>query len=134
MKAIKVFENASVLSVNNGEITLKLENGIAKYYNASLTSVCDGRIEIVVNKKELEMEDLQTGMVVQYEGGEYCLVIRVHDKLVKLAGMEGRGSGYIFRDCPILLTKITKVWEPRIVGSIDKWFRIDPDRKVIFER
>lgn len=50
MKHKVTFENASVVSIVNGEITLKLENGLVVYQNASLSSVRDGTIEIVVEK------------------------------------------------------------------------------------
>lgn len=50
MKHKVTFENASVVSIVNGVITLKTEMGIVKYLNASLSSVRDGTIEIVVEK------------------------------------------------------------------------------------
>jgi hypothetical protein len=132
MKHIIMFENASVVSVCNGEITLNTECGLVKYHNASLQSVCDGRIELIV-EQGLQMSDLKTGMLVQYTTGEYRLVIKINDSLIRLAELRGGGCGTITPDGPALLRCIKKVWESRTEGSLDRWMNIDSDRKVIFE-
>lgn len=133
MKHIIMFENASVVSVCNGEITLNTERGLVKYHNASLQSVCDGRIELIVEHK-LEMSDLETGMLVQYNSGEYRLVIKMNDSLIRLVDLVGGGCGTITPDGPVLLHCIKKVWESRTAGSLDRWMKIDSNRKVIFEQ
>lgn len=127
-----MFENASVVSVCNGEITLNTERGLMKYHNASLQSVCDGRIELIVEHK-LKMSDLETGMLIQYTTGEYRLVIKINGSLIRLVDMEGGGCGIITPDGPALLRCIAKVWESRTEGSLDRWMKIDSHRKVIFE-
>lgn len=134
MKAIKIFENASVVSVFNGTITLDTEMGRVCYKNASLSSVHDGTIKIIVDKQELEMNDLQTGMVVQYGTGEYRLVIRLSDEWVKLVELKNGGFANIRVGHEELLRCIARVWEPIVDGSIDEWMKIDSSRKVIFER
>lgn len=133
MKHIITFENASVVSVCNGEITLNTESGLVKYYNASLQSVCDGRIELIA-EQELLMRDLKTGMLVQYYSGEYRLVIKINDSLIRLVELSGGGCGRITTDGPALLRCIKKVWESRTEGSLDRWMKIDSNRKVIFEQ
>lgn len=134
MKHKVTFENASVVSIINGVITLKTEMGIVEYIDASLSSVRDGTIEIVVDKQKLEMSDLQTGMVVQYETGEYRLVIRLSDELVKLVDLKDGGFGNIRVGHEGLLRSIVKGWEPITDGSLDAWMKVDRYRKVIFER
>lgn len=123
-----------MVSACNGEITLKTECGLVKYLNASLQSVCDGTIVIIVNKRKLEISDLQTGMVVQYGTGEYRLVIRLSDEWVKLVELKGGGFGSIRVGHEELLRLIVRVWEPIVDGSLDQWMGIDSSRKVIFER
>lgn len=132
MKHIITFENASVISVYNGEIILKTETSLVKYRNASLQSVCDGRIELIV-EQALKMSDLKTGMLIQYTTGEYRLVIKINDSLIRLVDLEGGGCGTITPSGPALLCCIKKVWESRTEGSLDRWMRTDSDRKVIFE-
>ena len=134
MKAIKIFENAKVVSVFNGTITLDTDMGRVCYKNASLSSVHDGTIKIIVDKQKLEMSDLQTGMVVQYETGEYRLVIRLSDELVILVDLKDGGFGNIRVGHEGLLRCIVKGWEPITDGSLDAWMKIDSLRKVIFER
>lgn len=46
MKHFKVFENAKVVSVNNGEIWIEVNSGIQMYKNAALVSVCNGNVKI----------------------------------------------------------------------------------------
>ena len=132
MKNIITFENASVVSVCNGEIIVMTESGLVKYHNASLHAVCDGRIELIVERK-LKMSDLETGMLVQYNTGEYRLVIKMNDSLIRLVGLSRGDSGTITPDGPALLRCIAKVWESRTEGSLDRWMHVDSIRKVIFE-
>ena len=132
MKHIITFENASVVSVCNGEIILNTECGLVKHRNASLKSVSDGQIELIVEHK-LKMSDLETGMLVQYDTGEYRLVIKINDSLIRLAELCGGGCGTITPLGPSLLLHISKVWESRTDGSLDRWMKVDSHRKVIFE-
>lgn len=134
MKHKITHENASVVSVCNGEIALKTESGIVVYNDASLSSVHDGTIVIIADKRKLEISDLQTGMVVQYGTGEYRLVIRLSDEWVKLVDLMDGGFGNIRVCQEELLRRIVRVWEPRVDGSLDEWMIVDSSRKVIFER
>lgn len=132
MKHIITFENASVVSVCDGEITLNTESGLVKYHNASLQSVCDGRIELIV-EHNLKMSDLETGMLVQYDTGEYRLVIKLNDSSIRLVGLKFGDWGKVTTDNQSLILHIRKVWASITDGSLDNWMKVDSKRKVIFE-
>ena len=79
------------------------------------------------------MSDLETGMLIRYDTGEYRLVIKINDSMIRLAELKGGGFGKITTEDQSLLYRISKVWEPRTEGSLDKWMSVDDFRKVIFE-
>ena len=69
MKQILSFTNASVKSVVNGTVEIITEQGDHVILKGSLLSVSNGNIEVEA-VRELTMDDLQTGMVIQYATGE----------------------------------------------------------------
>lgn len=113
MKAFKVFENASVVSVCNGKISVEVNNEIHHFENAALVSVCNGVVKIEY-VQPLTEDILQNGRIVEYQNGERRLVLKMPDGRAMLTGVDG------WSDEPLNLggpCEIVKVYEAYFSGT-----------------
>lgn len=116
MKAIKIFENAKVVSVNNGEIWVEVNSEIQKYHNAALVSVNNGVVKIECDQPLTE-DILQNGRVVEYRSGERRLVLKRPDGRALLVGVDS------WADDPLSHRgsyEIVKVYEASFSGTLEQ--------------
>ena len=115
MKAIKVFENAKVVSVNNGEIWIEVNTEIHKYHDAALVSVNNGVVKIECNQPLTE-DILKNGRIVEYRDGQRKLVLKKPDGHAILVGTNSYASD------PLELSgdyEIIKVYEAPFRGKLE---------------
>lgn len=116
MKVIKVFENAKVVSVNNGEIRVEVGSELHTYHNAALVSVNNGVVKIECDQPLTE-DILQNGRIVEYQNGERRLVLKMPDGRAMLIGVDG------WADNPLTLRgswEIVKVYEASFSGTLEQ--------------
>lgn len=116
MKSIKVFENAKVVSVNNGEIRVEVGSELHTYHNAALVSVNNGVVKIECNQPLTE-DILQNGRIVEYQNGERRLVLKRTDGRAMLTGVDW------WSDNPLNLcgpSEIVKVYEASFLGTFEQ--------------
>lgn len=116
MKALKIFENAKVVSVNNGEIVVEVNSEIQKYKKAALVSVINGVVKIEYNQPLTE-DILQNGRIVEYRDGQRKLVLKKPDGHAILVGTNSYASD------PLLLVgdyEIVKVYEAPFEGKLER--------------
>lgn len=114
MKVIKVFENAKVVSVVNGEIWVEVNSGIQKYHDAALISVNNGVVKIEY-AQPLTEDILQNGRIVEYRNGDRRLVLKKPDGYAMLVGTDAYASE------PLTLEgfcEIVKVYEGTFEGDL----------------
>lgn len=115
MKAIKVFENAKVVSVNNGEIRIEVGSELHTYHDAALVSVCNGVVKIEYSQPLTE-DILQNGRIVEYRDGQRKLVLKKQDGHAILVGTDSYASD------PLRLRgdfEIVKVYEAPFYGKLE---------------
>jgi hypothetical protein len=113
MKAFKVFENAKVVSVNNGEIWIEVNSGLQIYKKAALISVCNGNVKIEYDQPLTE-DILQNGRIVENSHGERKLVLKRPDGHAILVGTN------FWAQAPLCLSgefRIVKVYEGGFMGN-----------------
>lgn len=115
MKALKIFENAKVVSVNNGEIWVEVNSEIQKYHNAALVSVNNGVVKIEYNQPLTE-DILQNGRIVEYRDGQRKLVLKKPDGHAILVGTNSWASDPLLLDCDY---EIVKVYEAPFEGKLE---------------
>lgn len=114
MKEIKIFVNAKVVSVNNGEIRIEVDSKLHTYHDAALVSVNDGIVKIEINNPLTE-DILKNGRVVEYRNGNRRLVLKRPDGHAILVSEDAWASE------PLLLTndyEIVKVYEATFEGDL----------------
>lgn len=115
MKAIKVFEKAKVVSVNNGEIWVEVNSGIQVYKKAALLSVNNGVVKIEYEVCLTE-DILQNGRIVEYRDGQRKLVLKKPDGHAIVVGTNSYSSN------PLNLLggyEIVKVYEGTFSGKLE---------------
>lgn len=115
MKTFKVFENAKVVSVNNGEIWVEVNSEIQKYKNAALVSVNNGFVKIEYDHPLTE-EILQNGRIVELRNGQRMLVLKKPNGHAILVGTD------LYASDPFILlgaNEIVKVYEATFEGSLE---------------
>lgn len=82
MKTIKTFNNASVESIVDGRITLRVNDNETHTFNdASIVSIVNGVVKISI--ENIFTDDmLEPGMVVEYADGSRRLVLKIGSRLV----------------------------------------------------
>lgn len=76
MKTIKTFNNASVVSVVDGRITLKVnDNELHSFSGASIASIKNGTVKIEY-AEPLTEDILKAGRIVEQQNGERKLVLK----------------------------------------------------------
>lgn len=115
MKAIKVFENAKVVSVNNGEIWVEVNSEIKKYKKAALVSVNNGVVKIEYEVCLTE-EILENGRIVEYRDGQRKLVLKKPDGHAIVVGTNSYASEplTLSGDC-----EIVKVYKGTFSGKLE---------------
>ena len=116
MKAIKVFENAKVVSVNEGEIWVEVDSKIQKYRDAALVSVNNGFVKIEY-AEPLTEDILKNGRIVEYRDGQRKLVLNKPDGHAIVVGTKSYASD------PLLLMgsfEIVKVYEGTFEGRLER--------------
>lgn len=82
MKTIKTFNNASVVSVNDGRVVLRVNDTESHIFNdASIVSIVNGVVTIAVEKVFTD-DMLEPGMVVEYCDGSKRLVLEIGGQLI----------------------------------------------------
>lgn len=115
MKAIKVFENAKVVSVNNGEIKIEVGSELHTYHDAALVSVNNGVVKIEYSRPLTE-DILQNGRIVEYRDGQRKLVLKKPDGHTILVGENSWSSDPLANAGDY---EIVKVYEAPFVGTLD---------------
>lgn len=117
MKTIKTFNNASVVSVVDGIITLRVNNNeIHNFSDASIVSIVNGVVTIGVENVFTD-DMLEPGMVVEYRDGRKRLVLKIDGNLIFCTNDSWRDASMVdevFRELDIV-----KVYHPRKARIID---------------
>lgn len=118
MGLIKVFNNASVVSVQNGRIVLKIkDNGIKAFDNASIVSIVNGIVKISVENVIFTDDMLKPGMVVEYRNGNRRLVLEIKGQLI-FCGMDCYREATI-KDCFCRDLEVVKIFHPKDQLTLD---------------
>jgi hypothetical protein len=111
MKTIKTFNNASVVSVVDGIITLRVnDNEIHSFSDASIVSIVNGAVTIAVENVFTD-DMLEPGMVVEYRDGRKRLVLKIGGQLMFCANDSWRIASMVDKDFPEL--DVVKVFQPK---------------------
>ena len=116
MKEIKIFVNAKVVSVNNGEIRIEVDSKLHTYHDAALVSVNDGIVKIEINNPLTE-DILENGRVVEYRNGYRRLVLKRPDGHAILVGIDGWASNGVGLTGDL---EIVKVYEASFSGTFEQ--------------
>lgn len=117
MKTIKTFNNASVVSVNDGRVVLKVtDNEIHSFSDASIVSIVNGVVTIGIENVFTD-DMLEPGMVVEYRDGSKWLVLKIGDDLIFCRGDSWRHATMCSGTYPDL--DIVKVYHPRDTRTIN---------------
>ena len=116
MKTITTFSNASVLGVENGRITLRVnDNEIRVFYDASIVSIVDG--EVKISQEYIFTDDMfESGMVVEYNDGSKRLVLKIDGQLIFCREDSWRHASMVSGDRSL---EVVKVYQPRIARTIN---------------
>lgn len=111
MKAIKTFNNASVVSVENGRVTLRVDdNGIRIFNDASIVSIVNGVVKI--SQEGIFTDDmLEPGMVVEYQNGDKRLVLKINGRLIFCTNDSWRDASMV--DEAFHELDVVKVYHPK---------------------
>lgn len=117
MKTIKTFNNASVLSVEDGRITLRVgDNEIRVFNDSSIVSIVDG--EVKISLKDIFTDDmLEPGMVVEYNSGSRRLVLKIGGCLMFCGRDSWRNASMVTGHT--LGLDVAKVYHPQNARTID---------------
>lgn len=117
MKTIKTFNNASVVSIVDGKITLKVNNDeLHCFSDDSITSIVDGTVKIKYTEPLTE-DILQAGRIVMQKNGNRKLVLKNSSGHAFLIGKDSWASN------PLSLKgefEIIRVYEGNAEGYFDK--------------
>ncbi len=117
MKTIKTFNNASVVSVIDGRIILRVnDNEIHCFYDASIISIVDGEVKISVEKVFTD-DMLEPGMVVEYRDGSKRLVLKIGGRLIFCKRDSWREASMVDNLSPEL--DVVKVYHPHNARTIN---------------
>lgn len=117
MKTIKTFNNASVVSVVDGRITLRVnDNEIHGFCDASIVSIVNGTVTISVEKVFTD-DMLEPGMVVEYRDGSKRLVLTIGGHLIFCKGDSWREASMVDDISPAL--DVVKVYRPQNARTIN---------------
>lgn len=112
MSTIKVFNNASVVNVQNGRIILRTEDDKIKAFdNASIVSIVNGTVKISVENVIFTNDMLKPGMVVEYRNGNRRLVLEIGNRLV-FCGLKCWREATI-KDSVTMELDVVKVFHPK---------------------
>lgn len=118
MKTIKTFNNASVVSVVDGRITLRVnDNEIHSFSDASIVSIVNGAVTIGVENVFTD-DMLEPGMVVEYRDGRKRLVLKIGGHLIFCAKDSWRNASMV--DDIFHELDVVKVFHPKNARVIDE--------------
>lgn len=120
MKTIKTFNNASVVSVVDGRVTLRGNNNeYLTFYDASVVSIEDGTVRIQSNEPLTE-DILKAGRIVEQRNGDRKLVLKNHRGHAVLIGADSWASVPLTLDDEY---KIIKVYEGCAEGTFSSMLK-----------
>lgn len=117
MKTIKTFNNASVESIVDGRITLRVNDNETHTFNdASIVSIVNGVVKISI--ENIFTDDmLEPGMVVEYADGSRRLVLKIDGRLIFCQKDLWRDASMIDPLYPYL--DVVKVYRPKHARTIN---------------
>lgn len=117
MKTIKTFHNASVVSVVDGKITVRVnDNELHSFTDASIVSVVNG--EVKISQENVFTDDmLEPDMVVEYKDGSRRLVLKIDGRLIFCRANTWRDASMVDDICPGL--DVVKVYQPKNARTIN---------------
>lgn len=116
MKTIKTFRNASVVSVVDGRITVRVnDNETHTFSDASIVSIVNG--EVKIRQENVFTDDmLEPGMVVEYRDGGKRLVLKIGSHLIFCNSDSWRDASMTNGFSPDL--DVVKVYHPKGARTI----------------
>jgi hypothetical protein len=120
MKTIKTFNNASVVSVVNGRITLRVNDSeLHTFFDASVVSISNGTVKIKY-AEPLTEDTLKAGRIVEQRNGIRKLVLKNQCGHAVLIGVDSWASAPLSLDGEY---KIIKVYEGCAEGIFGEMLR-----------